>query len=115
MRHRIIIGLVAGGLALAGTLGLTGTAQAAGQTVDPAIANGLDRAELEFTRHNREHRMWEIQRNMERQQRAARRNHYGPPRGHYGRPGYGYGRPGYGYGRGGYGGPVVRGQPIQRF
>jgi hypothetical protein len=92
MRNRIIIGLVAGGLALAGSLGMTGGAQAASQDVDVALSNGLDRAELQFTRHNREHRMWEIQRNMERQQRAARRHHYGPPRG-YARPGYGYGRP----------------------
>jgi hypothetical protein len=94
MRNRIIIGLVAGGLALAGSLGMTGGAQAASQDVDMALSTQLDRAELQFTRHNREHRMWEIQRNMERQQRAQRRQNYGPPRGNYGRPGYG--RPGYG-------------------
>lgn len=106
MRNRIIIGLFAGGLAVAGSLGLSAGAQAASQDVDPAIAAALDTAGVAFTRHNREHRMWEIQRNMERQQRG--RGGYGP--GYGPRRGYG-GRPGYGY-RGGYQGtPGWAGRP----
>lgn len=50
-------------------------------------ADALDRLPAEYTRHNREHRMWEIERNMERQDRYGRHR--------YGRDydrGYGYGR-----------------------
>ena len=108
MRKRIITGLLAGGLALAGIIGLSGGAQAASGNLDPDVAAALDTAGVAFTRHNREHRMWEIQRNMNRQQ-YGRRGYapgYGHRRGYVGRPGYGYrggyqgtpgwaGRPGY--------------------
>lgn len=98
MNGRLLIASLIAGLTVAGT-GLSSGALAAQAQSAPVRVEALDRIPVEFTRHNREHRMWEIQRNMERQQRAGRRD-YG-----YGhRRGYGYDR-GYGYGRGpGYGG-----------
>lgn len=76
--------LMAAGLALAAFA--TAPASAAPQTVPQAEA--LDRLPAEYTRHTREHREWEIQRNMERQHRRDSYRHHG--RG-YDR-GYGYGR-----------------------
>jgi hypothetical protein len=115
MRKRIITGLLAGGLALAGAIGLSGGAQAASGDLDPAVAAALDSAGVAFARHNREHRMWEIQRNMNRQH-YGRRGYapaYGYRRGYA--PGYGYGRgyarPGYGYGGGYQGTPGWAGRP----
>ena len=88
------------------------TPQAAvAQNVAPALAGALDRVDAEYARHNRDHRMAEIQWNIDRQRYGGRG--YGPPpgygygRGYYGPPrGYGYGRGydpprGYGYGPGG--------------
>lgn len=72
---------------------LIAAAIALGAAVTPAVASeaysgahGLDSVEVAFSRHNREHRMWEIQRSQEMQRRG------------------GYGHRGHGYGRG-YGGP----------
>ncbi len=60
---------------------------AASETYSGAAA--LDQVEASFTRHTREHRLWEVRRNQEMQRYS----------------GGGYGR-GYGYGRGrGYGPP----------
>lgn len=83
---------------------LIAAAIALGATATPSLASeafqgsaALDKTEAAYARHTREHRMWEIQRNMEMQSR------YG--RGYYGR---GYPHRGYmyeyGYGRR-YGGP----------
>ena len=80
--------LMATGLALA----VMAAAPATAAPVTLPQAEALDRLPAEYTRHTREHRMWEIQRNMERQQRHG-----------YDRRGRGYDR-GYGYGRR-YGGP----------
>lgn len=80
--------LIAAGLALAAFA--ASPASAAPQSLPKTEA--LDRLPAEYTRHTREHRMWEIQRNMERQHR---RDYY--------RHGRGYDR-GYGYGRR-HGGP----------
>lgn len=80
--------LMAAGLALAA---IAATPAAAAPVTIPQ-ADALDRLPAEYTRHNREHRHWEIQRNMERQQRHG-----------YDRHGRGYDR-GYGYGRR-HGGP----------
>lgn len=99
---RAFIAIVVGGLASAGA-GIATNAQAASQgDVAPAVARALDQIGAEFTRHTREHRMAEIQWNLERQQRYGRRG-YGPPAGYGNRRGYGP-APGYGY-RGGYGVP----------
>lgn len=98
MRKRAFIAMMIGGLMMAGA-GMASRAEAASQAVDQTIARTLDGKAVEFTRHTREHRMMEIQRNLDRQQRGRR---YGPPRG-YGRGGYDRGRS-YGhrrdYGRG---------------
>jgi len=75
-------------IAAAMALGAASLPASASETYPGAAA--LDQVEASFTRHTREHRMWEIQRNTEMQQR-------------YGGRGYGYDR-GYGYGRG-YGPP----------
>ena len=75
--------LIAAGLALA-TLAAA-PANAAAPRIIPE-AQTLDRLPVEYARHTREHRMWEIQRNMERQQR---RDHYRHGRGYDRRPGYG--------------------------
>lgn len=91
--------LMAAGLALAAIAATP--AGAAPQTAPQAAA--LDKLPAEYTRHTREHRHWEIQRNMERQHR---RDYYRHGRG-YDR-GYGYGyrhrgppphAPAYGYRR----------------
>lgn len=80
--------LIAAGLALAALA--ASPAGAAPQSLPKTEM--LDRLPAEFTRHTREHRHWEIQRNMERQHR---RDYY--------RHGRGYDR-GYGYHRR-HGGP----------
>jgi hypothetical protein len=74
MRHLLIAAAIA--------LGAAVTPAAASETFSGAAA--LDKVEATYVRHNREHRMWEIQRNMERQQRYGR-HHRGYDRG------YGYG------------------------
>ena len=72
--------LMAAGLALAAM-----AATPAGATSQSfPKAEALDQLSADYVRHYREHRMWEIQRNMERQERWERRG-YG--RGH----GYSYG------------------------
>jgi hypothetical protein len=87
MRHLLIAATIA--------LGAAVTPAAASESFSGAAA--LDKVEATYVRHNREHRMWEIQRNLERQQRYGYRD-----RG-YGR-GYGYGYRDRGYDRGyGYG------------
>src|SRR5688572_9725792 len=93
MNGRFLIAGLVGGLALAG-IGLSQRAEAAqSQELDPVRAEALDRTETAFTRHNRQHREWEIQRSIEAQQRG-RHHGYGHGRG-YGR---GYGPPpGHGY------------------
>lgn len=69
--------LMAAGLALAAI-----AATPAGATPQSLPqAEALDKLPADYVRHNREHRMWEIQRNLERQERWHRRGH-----GH----GYGY-------------------------
>lgn len=83
--------LIAAGLALAAFA--AAPASAAPQTVPQAQA--LDKLPAEYTRHTREHRHWEIQRNMEWQHRRG-----------YDRHGRGYDRS-YGYGHR-YGGPPPR-------
>lgn len=80
--------LMAAGLSLAAIAATPATAA----PVTLPHAETLDRLPVEYARHTREHRMWEIQRNMERQQRHG-----------YNRGGRGYDR-GYGYGRR-HGGP----------
>ncbi|KPF68850.1 hypothetical protein IP69_11190 [Bosea sp. AAP35] len=69
---------------------LIATAIALGAAITPAAASetfqgspALDQLETTYVRHNREHRMWEIRRTQEMQQRR------------------GYRERGYGYGRGG--------------
>lgn len=75
--------LMAAGLALAA---IAATPAAAAPVTLPQ-AETLDRLPAEYTRHTREHRHWEIQRNMERQQRHGYYRHgRGDDRG------YGYGR-----------------------
>lgn len=88
-RRLLIVGLVAG-LAVAAPA-LSGGALAAPDRSAPVRIEELDQLPAAYARHNREHRMWEIQRNMERQDRYERRHRY--------RDGYGYG-----YGRR-HGGP----------
>lgn len=104
MRKRTFIAALIGGLALSAPAWAS-PARETGPVDEAAIARALDGLDVAFTRHTREHRMWEIQRNLERQNRGRG---YGYGRG-YDR-GYGYGRgrdygppPGRGYG-GGYGG-----------
>jgi len=75
MRHI----LIAAAIALAAAV----TPAAASEAFSGAAA--LDKVEATYVRHNREHRMWEIQRNVERQQRYGHRDR-GYDRGH------GYGR-----------------------
>ena len=81
MRHLLIAAAIA--------LGAAVTPAAASESFSGAA--GLDKVEATYVRHTREHRMWEIQRNMERQQRYGyrdrgydrgygyRRHHGGPP------------------------------------
>ncbi|HEV7325690.1 MAG TPA: hypothetical protein VGN91_11515 [Bosea sp. (in: a-proteobacteria)] len=73
MRHLLIAAAIA--------LGAAVTPAAASETFSGAAA--LDKVEATYVRHTREHRMWEIQRNLERQQRYERRHRY--------RDDYGYG------------------------
>ena len=84
MRHILIAAAIA--------LGAAATPAVAGEAFGGA--SRLDKLEATYVRHNREHRMWEIQRNLEWQQRARGRHQgYGP------RQGYGYERGRYGYER----------------
>ena len=76
-------------IAAAIALGAAVTPAAASESFSGAAA--LDKVEASYARHTREHRMWEIQRNLERQNR-------------YGRPHRGYDDRGYGYRRH-HGGP----------
>lgn len=78
MRHFLIAAAIA--------LGAAATPAVASEAFSGASA--LDQVEVTYSRHNREHRMWEIQRTQEMQRRH----------------GYGHRDRGYGYGRG-YGGP----------
>ncbi|MCV9940174.1 hypothetical protein OIU35_27780 [Boseaceae bacterium BT-24-1] len=79
MRHLLIAAAIA--------LGAAVTPAAASESFSGAAA--LDKVEASYTRHTREHRHWEIQRNLERQNRYGG-YHRGYHRG-YDR-GYGYGR-----------------------
>jgi len=74
---------------------LIAAAIALGTAVTPSVASevfkgsaALDKTEATYVRHTREHRMWEIQRNMEWQDRRRHydrgygygyRRHHGPP------------------------------------
>ena len=69
-------------IAAAIALGAAATPATASEAFSGAAA--LDKVEATYARHTREHRMWEIQRNMERQQRYERRHRY--------RDDYGYDR-----------------------
>ncbi|MGW9331259.1 hypothetical protein [Bosea sp. NPDC055594] len=91
-RRLLIVGLVAG-LAVAAPA-LSGGALATPDRSAPVRIEELNQLPAAYARHNREHRMWEIQRNLELQQRAQGRHQgYGPRRG------YGYERGRYGYER----------------
>jgi len=117
MRKRTFIAALIGGLALSAP-SWASPARKSAPTGEAAIARALDGLDVAFTRHTREHRMMEIQRNLDRQNRG-RGHGYG--RGYGGRGydrGYGYGRgggrgyglaPGYGSGRGYGGGNPNRG------
>lgn len=74
MRHLLIAAAIA--------LGAAVTPAAASEAFSGGAA--LDKVEASYTRHTREHRHWEIQRNLERQDRWERRHRY--------RDDYGYGR-----------------------
>jgi hypothetical protein len=74
MRHLLIAAAIA--------LGAAVTPAAASESFSGATA--LDKVEATYVRHTREHRMWEIQRNLDRQNRYERRHRY--------RDDYGYGR-----------------------
>lgn len=95
MRKRTFIAAMIGGLACAGAAWAS-PAHANALGGEAALARALDGLDVTFTRHTREHRMWEIQRNLERQNRGRG---YGYGRGYDGGYGRGYDR-GYGYGRG---------------
>jgi Ni/Co efflux regulator RcnB len=73
MRHVLIAAAIA--------LGAAATPAAAIEAFPAASA--LDRAEAAYARHNREHRMWEIQRTQEMQarRRSYRDDGYGYRRG----------------------------------
>jgi len=92
MRRTVMAGLL-GALALA-ALAAAPPAQAA-EALDPVRAEQLDGVAADYARHTREHRIWEIQRNVDRQRRGGYgygRGYgrgYGPPPGYYDR-GYGY-------------------------
>ena len=79
-------------LLIAATLALGAAITPAAASEAFSGAKGLDGLEASYSRHTREHRMWEIQRTQEM---MARRNAYGDR---------GYRHRGHGYGRG-YGGP----------
>jgi hypothetical protein len=78
MRHILIAAAIA--------LGAAATPAAASEAFSGSRA--LDGVEASYTRHNREHRMWEIQRTQEMQHRRGYRDGYSRDRGY----GYGYGR-----------------------
>lgn len=61
-------------IAAALALGAAATPAAAGEAFGGAAA--LDRVEAGYARHTREHRMWEIERNLERRDRYERRHRY---------------------------------------
>jgi Ni/Co efflux regulator RcnB len=76
MRHILIAAAIA--------LGAAATPAAASETF--AGAPALDQVETSYVRHTREHRMWEIQRTQEMQERRGYRDRgprydrgYGPP------------------------------------
>lgn len=71
MRHLLIAATIA--------LGAAVIPAAAGEAFKGASA--LDQLEATYVRHNREHRMWEIERNLERRDYYRHRGY-----------GYGYGR-----------------------
>ena len=97
MIKRTFIALALGGLVAAGA-SMMPQAAVAQNDLAPALEGALDRVDAEYTRHNREHRMAEIQWNVDRQRYYGRRG-YGPPRGYGYGYGHGYGPPrGYGYG-----------------
>lgn len=81
MRHIIFAAAVALGAAI--------TPAAASETF--AGAAGLDRLETTYVRHNREHRLMEVERSMDRQDRWERRARY-RDRDYRRGDGYGYGR-----------------------
>ena len=60
-------------IAAAVVLGAAATPAAASEAFTGASA--LDKVEVTYTRHNREHRMWEIQRTQEMQARRGYRHH----------------------------------------
>jgi hypothetical protein len=101
--RRHLIALAAAAVMATGA-GIASVGEAGAETLDRAASQALGAAEAEFMRHTREHRMWEIQRNLERQQRGGgggyRDRGYDRPR-DYDRP-RGYGRRDDGYGRRGY-------------
>jgi Ni/Co efflux regulator RcnB len=66
MRHILIAAAIA--------LGAAATPAAAGEIFAGSAA--LDRAEATYVRHTREHRLWEMERTFERQERRAYRNRY---------------------------------------
>lgn len=98
MLKHTLVAVLFGALSIAGASAASRD-NAPAQVVEPALAQALDRVDAEFTRHNRQHRMMEIQRSMERQQRGNRG--YGHRRGYAPAPAYGHRR---GYGTPGYGG-----------
>ncbi|CAN7231743.1 hypothetical protein LJR090_001002 [Bosea sp. LjRoot90] len=115
MRKRTFIAALIGGLALSAPAWASPARETA-PAGEAAIARALDGLDVAFARHTREHRMMEIQRNLDRQNRGRGYGGRGYDRGDgYGR-GRGYGpSPGYdnrrGYG-GGYGGRGdIRGNP----
>lgn len=73
-------------IAAALALGAAATPAAASEAFGAAAA--LDRVEATYVRHTREHRMWEIERNLERRNRYERRHRYRDD------DGYGYRRGG---------------------
>lgn len=109
MWKRFLMTALVGGVVTA--FGWSGDAQASPLDQTGAIrAEVLDGVSVDYARHTREHRMWEIQRRMRMQQRGRG---YGPP------PGRGYRREGF-RGRPAYRGPgngppgYVRGGPAYR-
>ncbi|WID96752.1 hypothetical protein QO058_00170 [Bosea vestrisii] len=109
MRKRTFIAALIGGLTLSAPAWASPARESA-PAGEAAIARALDGLDVAFTRHTREHRMMEIQRNMERQNRGRGYGGRGYDRGYGGRGydrgydrGRGYGdRRGYGGGRGYY-------------
>lgn len=116
MLKRGFLAIAIAGMTLAGA-GMAHSTEVRNGDLPPAIAKTLDTVGAEFARHTREHRLMEVERNMDRQQYRDRR--YGRGRGYdrgYDRGGRDYGyRRGYGAPRGyGYGGRMYNGQPVLR-